>query len=67
MNGEHYLRHAQYLSSDEFTGIESVSRVRDWRNHLPESVKADWEIFGLTSKCAIMEVCKLAADREEWI
>ena len=66
MNDEHYLRHAQFLSSDEFTGLDPVSKVHDWRNHLPESVKADWEIFGIASKCAIMDACEQAADREEW-
>lgn len=41
-------------------------RVHDWRSYITEDVRASWDAMPLEAKCAIIDCCQDAADREEW-
>lgn len=41
-------------------------RVHDWRTYITEDVRACWDALTLEAKCAVIDCCQDAADREEW-
>lgn len=43
-----------------------AGKVHDWRNHVPEKVRAIWGTFTREQRQAIVAWAEMLADREEW-
>lgn len=59
---------------DQMTGILLLShpdwanadKVHDWRNHVPEAVRAIWETFTPEQREALVSWAEELASAEEW-
>jgi hypothetical protein len=51
------------LDNPEF---ENAGRVHDWRNHVPEEVKEQWDQLSVDAKRVAYLTAYNEAEREEW-
>lgn len=51
------------LDNPEF---ENAGRVHDWRNHVPEEVKEQWDQLSLDAKQVAYLAAYNEAENEEW-
>ena len=40
--------------------------VHDWRGYVTPHVRNNWNLYSLSTKCAIVDICQSMADSEEW-
>jgi hypothetical protein len=45
---------------------EAAGRVHDWRNHVPEEVRAMWPTLGREGRLGVYYMAQAAASAEEW-
>ena len=43
-----------------------VSRVHDWRNHIPKDVKSAWDTLSIEARYIAYYNAEISADQEEW-
>ena len=44
----------------------AFKHVHDWRTYVTASVRSAWALIALEGRCALIDCCQEAADREHW-
>lgn len=64
-----YYRHyvsAEAAKAGADPDWNGAGTVHEWRNHVPDGVRAIWNTFTPEQRAAIVDWAESLADREEW-
>lgn len=45
---------------------DKATKVHDWRNYVPENIRAMWETFTIAQRIALVQWADDIADNEYW-
>lgn len=62
------MKHPRDTTPEELSDPEweKAGRVHDWRNHVPEAIRAVWEAFTPTQRLLLRDWAEELAQGEEW-
>ena len=64
-----FINKPTFIDSEEeltFVNFNKVTRVHDWRNHVPTALIESWSILTDRERRIIRATAEIAADKEEW-
>ena len=60
-------RHMANALDPEWASFDADRKhVHDWRTYVTDEVRKQWEAIPVLGRCAVIDCCQDAADREHW-